>query len=160
MNKQRLARIITLTVLAVTVGIVVAKQGGFNAAISKWTERREASPQDAIFAMLDAAREGNVDAYLAQYTGPMEQALRKVKSESPDFARGIRESGAGIKGIAVLDPEPLPEQRVKARVEFVFEDRTEAQTMFLEKTRAGWKIAAVESAERIKTLVPYGTPVQ
>jgi hypothetical protein len=32
--------------------------------------------------------------------------------------------------------------------------------MYLERTPAGWKIARVDSAERIKTLVPYGTPVQ
>jgi len=32
--------------------------------------------------------------------------------------------------------------------------------MNLEKTTGGWKIARVDSAERVKTLVPYGTPVQ
>jgi hypothetical protein len=156
MNRQRLAQIITIAVLAVTVGIVIAKKGG----LADFTRPADAKPQDTVFAMLDAAREGNVETYLAQYTGSMEQALRKVRSESPDFARSIRESGAGIKGVAVLEPEMLSDQEVKARVEFVFEDRNEAQTMFLQKTRSGWKIARIESAERIKTLVPYGTPVQ
>ena len=31
---------------------------------------------------------------------------------------------------------------------------------FLEKAPGGWKIARVDSTERVKTLVPYGTPVQ
>jgi hypothetical protein len=32
--------------------------------------------------------------------------------------------------------------------------------MYLEKEASGWKIARVDRAERVKTLVPYGTPLQ
>ena len=32
--------------------------------------------------------------------------------------------------------------------------------MYLEKINGVWKITRVDSAERVKTLVPYGTPVQ
>jgi hypothetical protein len=46
------------------------------------------------------------------------------------------------------------------RVEYVYQDRNEAQTMYLEKASSGWKITRVDGAERVKTLVPYGTPVQ
>ena len=48
----------------------------------------------------------------------------------------------------------------KVRVEYVYQDRNEAQMMFLEKTQGGWRIARVDGSERVKTLVPYGTPVQ
>ena len=46
------------------------------------------------------------------------------------------------------------------RVEYVYQDRNEAQMMFLEKAQGGWRIARVDGTERVKTLVPYGTPVQ
>jgi len=32
--------------------------------------------------------------------------------------------------------------------------------MYLEKQSGIWKIVQVDSTERVKTLVPYGTPVQ
>jgi hypothetical protein len=34
------------------------------------------------------------------------------------------------------------------------------QKMYLEKHGDRWKIARVDGAERVKTLVPYGTPVE
>jgi hypothetical protein len=45
-------------------------------------------------------------------------------------------------------------------VEYVYQDRNEAQIMHLEKAGNDWKIARVDGAERVKTPVPYGTPVQ
>jgi hypothetical protein len=54
----------------------------------------------------------------------------------------------------------VSEREVSVRIEYVYPDRNETQTMFLEKTGNEWKIARVESAEPVKTLVPYGTPVE
>jgi len=65
-----------------------------------------------------------------------------------------------LKGIAIPQPEPLSETEVKARVEYVFADRNEIQWMYLQKAGGAWKIARVDGAERVKTLVPYGTPVR
>ena len=59
-----------------------------------------------------------------------------------------------------MEPQPLSDPEVKARVEYVFQDRNEAQYFYLDKMSGGWKIARVDSSERVKTLVPYGTPVQ
>jgi hypothetical protein len=49
---------------------------------------------------------------------------------------------------------------VKLRVEYVFADRNEVQWMYLENANGSWKIARVDATERVKTLIPYGTPVQ
>ncbi len=49
---------------------------------------------------------------------------------------------------------------VKVKVEYVFQDRNEVQWMYLEKSGNSWRIARVDTAERIQTLVPYGTPVR
>ncbi len=110
--------------------------------------------------MLDAARDGNVSKYLTWYTGEMETSLKQAIAESPDFSKYLKDSNAAIKGVAIADPQQLSDREVKARVEYVFQDRNEVQTMYLEKTPQGWRISRVESAERVKTLVPYGTPVK
>ena len=147
MNK-RLAQIVTVAILTALVGIVLVKR-----------TRKDPTPQDTIYAMLDAARAGNVTQYLSHYTGQMEQALQRARSDSPDFAKYLKESSEGIKGTTVWEPEFTSENEAKARVEFVYQERNEVQLMFLDKTPAGWKISRVDSAERVKTLVPYGTPV-
>ena len=67
---------------------------------------------------------------------------------------------SGGKGIAISEPQPVTDREVKVRVEYVYQDRNEAQTMYLEKDAGSWKISRVDGAERVKTLVPYGTPVQ
>jgi hypothetical protein len=48
---------------------------------------------------------------------------------------------------------------MKARVEYVFADRNEVQIVYLERVGERWKIARVEGAQRIETLMPYGSPV-
>jgi hypothetical protein len=91
----------------------------------------------------------------------MSDALKETLGETtPEaFAKYLKDSNAPIKGIAIAEPQQLTDSSVKVRVEYVFQDRNEAQTMFVEKVSGAWKIARVESTERVKTLVPYGTPV-
>ena len=112
--------------------------------------------------MLDAAREGNPRKYLAAHTGQMEAALKQAIAEKGEaaFAAYLKQFNAPIKGIAILEPQVLTDREVKLRVEYVYQDRNEAQIMYLEKVSGAWRIARVESTERVKTLIPYGTPVQ
>jgi hypothetical protein len=41
----------------------------------------------------------------------------------------------------------------------VYRDRNEVQFVYLSRSSSGWKISRVDGAERIKTLVPFGTAV-
>jgi len=156
MKKNRIAQILTAAALGTALLVVVARQ------------RRPAdvqprdTPQSAVYAMLDAARDGDVKRYLACYTGPMENALQRAIAESgePKFAAYLKETNAAVKGVAVMPPEALSDREVKLRVEYVYQDRNEVQTLYLEKAGNAWRIARLETAERIKTLVPYGTPVE
>ena len=118
-------------------------------------------PQTSIYEMLDAARAGKVKTYLASYRGPMEAALRQTIAETTerDFAKYLIENNATIKGIAVSDPQ-IAGETATVRVEYVYPDRNEVQTMRLEQGSDGWKITAAEGDERIKTPIPYGTPVK
>jgi hypothetical protein len=158
-TKERKAQIITVLVLAGGLGAAFYRKGtfdkiSFSTAISR-QPKAEPMPQDTIYAMLDAARYGNVDQFLAAYTGDLQTSLRQ--SVTPQY---LKDMNAPIKGVALSEPAPLNEREVKVRVEYVYQDRNEAQTFYLEKTGADWKIARVENSERVKTLIPYGTPVQ
>ncbi|MEK7750530.1 MAG: hypothetical protein AAB654_01345 [Acidobacteriota bacterium] len=159
MTRESKARIATVTVLAAALGgIAVYRSGGTFSP----PQIAPPKPQDAVYAMLDAARAGDVNRYLAQYTGQMETSLRQALAESGEaaFAKYLQDSNAAIKGVAIMEPQPLTEREVKLKVEYVYQDRNETQQLYVEKTPGGWRIARVDSAERVKTLVPYGTPVQ
>jgi hypothetical protein len=161
MSRERTARLVTMAVLAAALGAVVIQKAGWN-----WLRRpepkAEATPQDAIYAMLDAARAGDLRTYLGAYAGAMQAAVRQAVAETtePRFAQYLKDSNAAIKGIAISEPQALSDREVKVRVEYVYQDRNEAQTMYLERQPGGWKITRVDGTERVKTLVPYGTPVQ
>ena len=110
--------------------------------------------------MLDAARAGDVKAYLASYTGDAEAALRHTAAENPVFSKYLQDSVAGVKGIVVSDPQSITDQQVQVRVEYVYEKRNESQTLYLEKGARGWKIIRTDAEERIQAPVPYGTRVK
>jgi hypothetical protein len=153
MTRQRKAQIATIAVLVAVVGVVAVRRTG-------QTPRRGSTPQDAIYAMLDAAREGNVRRYLTYYSDQMQASLKQTIAESSDFSKYLRDSNAPIKGIAINEPEKLTETEVKARVEYVYQDRNEIQYLYLQKAGGDWRITRMDSAERIKTTIPYGTPVE
>lgn len=171
MSKEKKTAVVTVVVLAGALIVVIGQKNGWRMStvsdqvsqISlKPQPKPEATPQDTIYGMLDAARAGDVKAYLANYSGQMTAALQQSLAETtePKFAQYLKDSNAAIKGVAISEPITLTDSQVKVRVEYVYQDRNEAQTMLLEKQAGAWKIVQVESAERVKTLVPYGTPVQ
>ena len=167
MTRRHQAQVVTVAVLAVAFALAVGRKYNWRVADMKpaaggAARRAEPLPQDAVYGMLDAARQGDVKGYLACYTGQMSASLAQSVAETgaERFAKYLRESNAAIKGVAVAEPRILTDREVKVRVEYVFQDRNEAQWMYLEKGPGGWKIARVDSVERVKTLVPYGTPVE
>lgn len=169
MTKERKTAIVTVVVLAGALAVVWGQKNGWrmqtvNDTISSLKPQPKADPmpQDTIYAMLDAARAGDVKTYLGNYSGQMTTALQQSISETgePKFSQYLKDSNAAIKGVAISEPQQLSDTQVKVRVEYVYQDRNEAQFMYLEKQAGAWKIVQVDSTERVKTLVPYGTPVQ
>lgn len=158
MTKQRKVQALTVGVLAATVAAVGVGRSGWRPSSVK----AEPTAQDVIYRMLDAARDGDVRSYLAAFAGPMEISLRQAIAESTEtgFAKYLKDTNAPVKGIAITEPQAVSESEVKARVEFVFQDRNEAQDMYLSRIGSDWKITKVNAAERVKTLIPYGTPVR
>ena len=87
MSKQHKVRITTILIFAALLGVIVARKAGLRSSVP---QSAEATPQDTIYGMLDAARAGDVKTYLAAYSGQMEQSLRRAISESPDFSKYLR----------------------------------------------------------------------
>lgn len=167
MTRERKAQILTGLLMAAALAVAAYRKGAFASVDwSRWAPpaqvKTEQTPQDVIYGMLDAARDGKVAGYLSFYTGQMEELLRKSIAEQgePAFAKYLRDTNAPIKGVALQEPQPLTDREMKVKVEYIFADRNEVQWMYVEKVAGKWKIARVDSSERIKTLVPYGTPVQ
>jgi hypothetical protein len=159
MSKKHQAQIVTVLILAATVGVALVRKTNVGASFDAFAGRSDPTPQDAVYAMLDAGKDGDVEKYLASHTGQMEQSLRRTIAESSDFAQYLRNSNTAIKGIALNEPERLSDTHVKVRVEYVFADRNEVQFLFVEKTPGGWKIARVDSASHQDTPTPYGAKV-
>lgn len=164
MSKQRKAQILTVLVLAAATMAALGRKNGWKFPGLQMVKATgaQATPQDAIYAMLDAARSGEVRRFVNCYRGQMAQSLQQTIRESSEsaFAKYLRDSNSAVKGVAINEPQALTDGEVKARVEYVYQDRNEVQYMYLQKMDGAWKITRVDSAERVKTLVPYGTPVQ
>lgn len=172
MSKERKAQLLTVAAMVAVLGVVLVRQGSVrmpaalatsaSMAPSGGAVTTEATPQDVIYRMFDAAREGKVAQYLALHTGQLETSLQNAVREQTEagFAKYLRDTHSPVKGLALQEPELLTDREVKIRVEYVYQDRNEVQQMYLEKSGGEWKISRVDAAQRIETVVPYGTPVQ
>jgi hypothetical protein len=159
MTRERKTHLATVAVLVLALAAALGQKTGWRCGRSG--ANAPSSPQDAIYGMLDASRSGNVSAYLASYTGPMLASLRESVRETTEaaFSGYLRNSNSAIKGVAVSDPQ-INDREATAQVEYVYQDRNEVQIVHLDKVGGEWKIARVDGAERVKTLIPYGTPVR
>jgi hypothetical protein len=157
MTQARKTQVLTLAALAIALAIAIVRKQPTSSSGSA----QPPSPQDAIYAMLDASRSGDVQRYLASYGGQMRSSLDQSVRESGEerFSRYLKESNAAIKGVAVSEPQSVSSRESRVRVEYVYQDRNEGQTLYLENDGA-WKITRVDATDRVKTLIPYGTPVQ
>jgi hypothetical protein len=157
MKPKRAASLLTAAALAVTFGLAVAKNKGWTLAGADLS----ATPEDAIYGMLDAARAGNVKAYLDCYSGHMNDQLRQSAADAVpgDFEKYLKTTNAAIQGVALSPPETIAAAQVKVRVEYVYRDRNEVQFIYLRNESSRWRIYRVDGAEQVKTLVPYGSLV-
>jgi hypothetical protein len=156
MNKTKVSRIATVSVFVLMGAGLVLKTRSSNDASST------GDPLGVVYAALDAARGGNVQMYLAHFTGPIEATLQQTVAESTEsgFGAYLKESNAGLKGVAVGEPQPVDDGNMKARVEFVYVNRTVAQTMYLARAATGWKISRIDGEEQVRTPFPYGTRIR
>jgi hypothetical protein len=163
MERNTQARVLAAAVLLGALAVGGARHAGWlgGAGASKDVLSAEDAIASAIYANQNAARSGDVNRYLAGYTEPMRSELRRSLEESgeAEFARYLRQSTAAMKGFAVR-VETASEQQATARVERVFQDRNDAQVVWLQKQGREWRIARTEGDQTFKAAIRYGTPVR
>jgi hypothetical protein len=157
--------LLTAAVLLAILGLLVLRSNQWRLPSSwNWTtlglKKTVASPEDAVYAMLDAARVGNVRAYLDCFSGSLREQLVATVRETTEakFKNYLTTQNASFQSIAVMVTDRGDEQAL-VRLEYVYKDRNEVQNVELKKEGTSWKISNVEGAQPIKALIPYGTPV-
>ena len=147
--------ILTCIVILALLGVFVYKR---RSAMPQ--KENENAAESAIWRMLEAARTADVERYLSCYTGETAALLQKNVQEMgvAGFSKYLSNSMRQVKGIAVFSPEENSTDERRLSVEYIYEDRNEVQQYYLRQVGKEWKIFRIESAERVKTLVPYGAP--
>ena len=163
--KQITAAVATLVILGVAVFAFRGRNADPAARATSiggtsLSERaNEAKPADVVFAMFDAARAGNMDAYLECFAGAargqIEEALQESLSRER-FAAQLRGSLARLKGFAVLGARERSSGVVEMAAERVFDGYTETLAVEVTRTEAGWKITSLETTGREANR--YGQP--
>lgn len=111
----------------------------------------QTEPEDTVYRMLNAARDGNVEAYLDSYTGEMEASLRQTLAQrtSQGFAKDLQGNNRTMQRIVVGEPVKVSDREAAVRVEYVYEHRHEIQVLHLSKGTGGWKIFRSETGNDV-----------
>jgi hypothetical protein len=123
--------------------------------------RLPATPENAVNALFQAAQQGDAAAYLAIMRGTLRASFAATKSQlgGEAFAKSLRESVAGIKGIAIARASEISPDEAEVEVELVFADRNERQRFGLVRQNGGWLIDRIDKADPFKPPIPYGASV-
>jgi hypothetical protein len=153
--KQRLPAIITVLLIISAIAFFAKR----NQPAS--TIKAPVAPEDVIWRMSDAAREGNVNAYLDCFDGALKSNLQRTVAEMGEaqFSQYLKRLNGEMTGIAVSDFEQISENEATLRVEFVFRGKNEAQKHHFKLINGAWKIEKLDGAEQIKPLTTYGSDV-
>ena len=158
--------IVTALILAGLIVLVLARNGNPRLPTSldqlrSYSSKATASPEDAIYNMLDAARAGNTSSYLDSFANPMRAQIDQVIKESSKdkFAAYLASQNSAFQSVAVTVISQASDHEAQAQVEYVYSDRNEVQYMHLNKDQGRWKITEVTGSQAIKTLIPFGTAV-
>lgn len=113
-----------------------------------------AGASERVEALLADAARGDVDAYLAAFSGA---ARARVQQQADERGRSaladeLRRAARARRSHAMFEPEREPEEsgtaaaRARITVESTYSDHVERQTYRLVREGSGWSIADVETA--------------
>src|SRR5260370_845422 len=109
MTKKRLAPILTIVILATALGVTLARK-------NSWTLRPppDATPEDAIYAMLDAAKKGDVPRPLPPHP-PQHNVHAPLRAPEKSHVRVVTDRRLlRLPRALAIDPL-LPHQHQRAR---------------------------------------------
>lgn len=130
---------------------------------TSFAEKAEAveAARSVVYALLDAAAEGEVADYLRCFAGDKAAELKALAEERGRRAlsEALKEVYAGVKGYALYDTEVESEDRVSLTCELVFAQHNEKQTIVIERNRGKWQVVEMDTRGPLQMLRPYGSPV-
>jgi len=166
MTSRRLPAVLTGLFLAGLLVVVSLRGHGwkFPLGVSHWlsvSRPAAATPEDAIYGMLDAARSGDTAVYVDTFSGPLQQQIQEVVRESgkAQFASYLTGQSASFQSTALSLSDQPSDVEARVRVEYVYTNRNEVQIFHLRKIGQRWKIVGISGTDLAKTLVPWGTAV-
>ena len=122
------------------------------------------TPAQPIEDAFEAARHGDLDGYLAQFTDSLQAQLARTRAEKGDaYLRDyLARLTVPIKGIAadLNRRESVGPETVRLPVEFVYADRKETQIFETRREGGRWRIRNISPVRAAPTLIPYGTPIE
>ncbi len=115
---------------------------------------------DHLRQLLSSAREGNVDAYLDAFSGPLRERLEREANDRgrTAFSASLRQASQARKSHALFSPEPAGPNAYLVTMESVYPDRNERQTYRIEREGDAWRVTAIDT---LRTEIPkarYGAP--
>ena len=143
------------------VPIVLAMALAAAAVAMRGKGRLPDTPEGTVRAFFAAAQDGDAAAYYSLLSGPLRSSFEETQSQADGEAirDRLRDTVAGLKGIAVSHAADGSDDRATLDVELVFVDRSERQRFVVVRESRGWVIAAIDRAEAEKPAAPYGSPV-
>ena len=158
--KPRLAPILFAAVLVALVFVIFREKSGEGGGWwGRATERKQLGPDETVFAMVQAAQKGDTEQYIDFFWGPLRTRLEQTRDEMGRrrFAQYLKRTAGELTGVVTIgQPEPVGAD-LKVQAEMVYRDKNEVQELVLTRRRGQWRISAMQSARRIKTIIPYGT---
>jgi hypothetical protein len=157
--------VLTVAVLLMVFAIAVLRSHHWQSPFSwgSWravTQKRAPSdPEDGIYAMFDAARVGDAEAYLNCFSGTLRDQLAATAKEDSavKFKAYLISQNSAVQGMAVTVTDRPNADEARARVEYVYSDHNEVQNFHLKREGKRWKIIDMDGVQAVQPLVPYGT---
>ncbi|MHB1562446.1 MAG: hypothetical protein ACYC61_33815 [Isosphaeraceae bacterium] len=125
-----------------------------------------AGAAERVEKLLADAAGGNIEAYLAAFSGSARARLEQQAGERgrSALADELRRTARARKSHATFEPEPEPDRTgasaggARITVESTFTDHVERQTFRLVREGSGWSIADVETArDHVSPNIPGAT---
>ena len=120
-------------------------------------------PQDCLDRMFQAAKAGDVTAYLDCFEGELHGQLNRAASDRSHgvFSRSLKDSVSAIVGRSILHHQTTDSgsDQVRIVVELAYDGRPwESRAYWLRQGSGVWKIVRMGPVDVHEPAVPYGTP--
>ena len=151
--------LLTITATIVVLSAVLAFLSWKDNSATESTTADE--PDLCVTAMLQAAQNGDVDAYLNCFAGDLRNKLKSRLADKPteQVAAELRSSIRGLTGQTTTELEYQGEGLATLVHERLYTDEKEVYRARLQRFGADWRIVELKSLGRVALEIPVGTPV-